>query len=231
MKTAGLIGGTSWLSTVEYYRIINQEVNRRLGGYKFAKCIIYSIDHGDIIDNNKSDNQKGNFLLILNAAESLIKAGAEFIVLCANTTHIFADDLQDRIPVPLIHIGESIANEINKMDFKKVGLLGTKTTMEKDFLKSKLKERNIDIIIPEINDRDYIHNSIINELIKNIFSDKTRKEFIRIIKGLKNMGAEGIILGCTEIPLLIKQDDVDIPLFDTTYIHSVSAVDFALKNY
>lgn len=230
MKTIGLIGGTGWISTLEYYRIINEEVNKRLGGYNFAKCIINSLNHGDIIEFNRKDDMNGNFNLFLNAAESLKAAGAEFIILCANTPHMFAGDLQNKIPVPLIHIGEAVAEKIKISKIKKVGLLGTKATMEQDFIKSKLSEKNIDVIIPGKKDRDFIHNSIINQLIKNIFTDETRTEFKKIIKELQNQGAEGIILGCTEIPLLIKQEDVEIPVFDTILIHSIAAVDFALED-
>jgi aspartate racemase len=228
MKTIGLIGGTGWLSTIEYYRIINEEINKRLGGYNFARCIIYSLNHGDIIEFNKTNDTEGVYSLLLNASNKLTGAGADFVLLCANTTHMFADRLQDDISVPLIHIGDATSKEIKKQKLSKVGLIGTKTTMEKDFFKDKLIDNNIEVLIPGDNEREYIHKVILDELIKGKFPDNTRKEFIRIISDLQSKGAEGIILGCTEIPLLIKQENVDIPVFDTTLIHSLSAVDFAL---
>ena len=229
MKTIGLIGGTGWVSTIEYYRIINKEVNKRLGGNSFARCILYSLNHGDIIEFNKKNDMNGVYLLLLNAASKLIEAGAEFILLCANTTHMFADKLVKEISVPLIHIGEATAKEIKKKKLSKVGLLGTKMTMELDFFKSKLSKENIGVITPNSEDGEFINKSILDELIKDIFTEETRNEFKKIIKRLQSRGAEGVILGCTEIPLLIKQEDVEIPVFDTTLIHSLAAVDFALE--
>lgn len=230
MKTIGLLGGTGWVSTIEYYRIINREVNKRLGGYNFPRCILYSINHGDVIEYNKKGDMEGLYAMLFNAAHKLIDAGADFILLCANTTHMFADKLSGEIPVPLIHIGEATAKEIKRQNLSKVGLLGTKATMEQDFIKSKLKDVNIEAIIPDANDREFINNSILNELIKDIFTDETRNEFKKIIQRLQLKGAEGVILGCTEIPLLIKQEDIEIPVLDTTLIHSLEAVDFALES-
>ena len=228
MKTIGLIGGTSWVSTIEYYRCINKEINNRLGGFNFARCLLYSINHGDIIDCINKNDMEGIYSLLLDASNKLIGAGADCILLCANTTHIFADKLQKEIPIPLIHIGEATAKEIKKQKLPKVGLLGTKATMEDDFYKEKIINQNIDVIIPDSETRKYIHSIILNELIKDIFLDSTREQFIKIINNLKLNGAKGIILGCTEIPSLIKQKDVDLPVFDTAFIHSLSAVDFAL---
>lgn len=228
MKTIGLIGGTGWVSTIEYYRIINKEINKRLGGNNFARCILYSLNHGDIIEFNKKNDMNGVYLLLLNAANKLIEAGAEFILLCANTTHMFADRLEKEISVPLIHIGEATAREIKRKKLSKVGLLGTKMTMKLDFFKSKLREENIGVVVPNPDDMEFINNSILDELIKDIFTEPTRDKFKLIIKELQSNGAEGVILGCTEIPLLIKQEDVEIPVFDTTLIHSLAAVDFAL---
>ena len=228
MKTIGLIGGTGWLSTIEYYRIINEEINKKLGGYNFARCILYSLNHGDIIEFNKTNDKEGVYSLLLNASNKLTGAGADCVLLCANTTHMFADRLQNDISIPLIHIGTAISKEINNRKLSKVGLIGTKTTMEKDFLRDKLMNNNIEVLIPCDDEREYIHKMILDELIKGIFLDNTKKQFIDIVQELQSKGAEGIILGCTEIPLLIKQEDVDIPVFDTTLIHSLSAVNFAL---
>ncbi len=230
MKTIGLIGGTGWVSTIEYYRIINKEVNKRLGGHNFAKCILYSLNHGDVIEFNNRNDMQGLYAMLLNASNRLIDAGADFILMCANTTHMFADKLSGEISVPLIHIGEAAAKEIKRQNLSKVGLLGTKATMEQDFLKSKILYEKIEVLIPDANGREFINNSILDELIKDIFTETTREKYKLIIKELQSRGAEGVILGCTEIPLLIKQEDVDIPVFDTTLIHSLAAVDFALGN-
>lgn len=230
MKTIGLIGGTGWVSTIEYYRIINKEFNKRSGGHNFAKCILYSLNHGDIIEFNKKNDMLGLYAMLLDAALRLIDAGADFILLCANTTHMFADKLSKEISVPLIHIGEAAAKEIKRQNLSKVGLLGTKATMEQDFFKSKILDEKIEVLIPDANDREFINNSILNELIKDIFTEETRNEYKKIIQKLQLQGAEGVILGCTEIPLLIKQEDVEIPVFDTTLIHSLEAVEFALGN-
>lgn len=229
MKTIGLIGGTGWVSTVEYYRIINEETNKRLGGLEAAKCILYSLNYGEIDSFNKKNDSEGIFLLLSNAAEKLIAAGADCILLCANTMHQYASRLELKIDVPLIHIAQATGEAIKNRGLNKVGLLGTKQTMEMDFYKSKLNEKEIEVIIPEKIDRDFIQNTISNELLKNMFLDESRTRFQKIMEKLKNNGAEGIILGCTEIPLLIKQEHSALPLFNTLEIHSIAAVDFALK--
>lgn len=229
MKTIGLVGGTGWVSSVEYYRIINETINKRLGGMNFAKCILYSFNYGEIDALNKRDDMKGVFALILDAAKKITDAGADFIVLCANTLHLFADDLAKEIPLPLVHIAEATAKEIKKKGLSTVGLLGTKPTMELDFYKTKLKEENINVIVPEKNEIDFIHSVIMNELLKEIFDNKSKVAFLEIMKKLESQGAEAIILGCTEIPLLIKQEDSHLPLFNTTVIHALAAVDFALQ--
>ena len=229
MKTIGLIGGTGWVSTVEYYRIINEETNKRLGGLEAAKCILYSLNYGEIDSFNKKNDSEGIFLLLSNAAEKLIAAGADCILLCANTMHQYASRLELKIDVPLIHIAQATGEAIKNRGLNKVGLLGTKQTMEMDFYKSKLNEKEIEVIIPEKIDRDFIQNTISNELLKNMFLDESRTRFQKIMEKLKTNGAEGIILGCTEIPLLIKQEHSALPLFNTLEIHSIAAVDFALK--
>lgn len=228
MKTIGLIGGTGWVSSVEYYRIINEEINKRLGGMEFAKCILFSLNYGEIDSLRKKNDSAGIFSLISGAAVKLIDAGADCILLCANTMHQYADKLEERIKVPLINIAKATAKEIRRQGLSKVGLLGTKQTMEMDFYKTKLREENIDVIIPEKDDRDFIQNTISNELLKNIFLEKSRSRFQKIMEQLQSNDAEGIILGCTEIPLLIKQKHSALPLFNTLEIHSIAAVDFAL---
>ncbi len=229
MKTLGLVGGTTWLSTIDYYRYINRGINERLGGVNSAECMIYSLNFADVHTNNEKRDWDGNFKLVLNACEKLISGGAEAIVLCANTMHLLADRISERINVPIIHIAEATADEIRKKDINIIALLGTKFTMEEDFFKLKLAEKGIETIIPDEADRNFIHESIFNELAKDIINPDTKKRYLSIIDKLVSKGAEGVILGCTEIPLLIKQDDVSIPAFDTTLIHSKAAVEFALS--
>jgi aspartate racemase len=228
MKTIGLVGGTGWISSAEYYRIINEETNRRLGGMEFARCILFSLNYGEIDSFNRQNNKNGIYSMVLNASLKLINAGADCIVLCANTLHQFVERLEPEINVPVIHIAKATAAEIMRKNMKKIGLLGTRQTMEMDFYKSKLKEKNIEVLIPEPDDREYIQQTINNELIRSIFNDSSRARFIEICKDLSDKGAGGIVLGCTEIPLLLKQEDINIPLFNTLLIHSVAAVDFAL---
>jgi aspartate racemase len=228
MKTLGLVGGTGWVSSVDYYRLINQGINKALGGHQFARCILYSINFGDIVVLNQRDDNEGIYALIKDAAAKTIQGGAEGIVLCANTLHKFADRLQGEIDAPIIHIADATAREINQMGFSTVGLLGTKYTMEEDFYTSRLKAANINAIVPEKPDREYINNVIFNELLKEIFTDESKSRFLEIMAKLRQQGAQGIVLGCTEIPLIIKDDDFDLPLFNTTEIHARAAVDFAI---
>jgi aspartate racemase len=228
MKKLGLIGGTSWVSTVDYYRYINEGVNQELGGMNYAECIIYSFNYADIIKNNRADDWEANFSMISKAAVGLRDGGADAIVLCANTMHLLADRVQDFIKLPLIHIATATGLEIKKMGLKKVGLLGTRFTMERDFFTNKLNEYQIESLIPGSNDRDFIHETIFEELGKGILNDSSKKRYLEIIAKLIAEGAEGIILGCTEIPLLIQPDDLTVPIFDTARIHCAAAVNYAL---
>jgi aspartate racemase len=230
MKTIGLIGGTGWISTVEYYRMINEAVNKKSGGPNYARCIIYSFNYGDIDKLNKLNDLEGVCRLVIDAAERIQKAGADCIVLCANTLHQFADEVKHNIPLPLIHIAEGTAGVIMKDNFRKVGLLGTLQTMEMDFYKATLKDKGIETIVPDKEDRNFIEYTIKNELFNSIFSPKAKERFLYITEKLKNNGAEAIILGCTEIPLLINQNDTDIKLYHTTSIHAEAAVKFALSD-
>ncbi len=228
MKLIGLIGGTGWISSVDYYRIINEEINRREGGLTFAKCILYSFNYGEIDALNKRNDLDGVFALVLDASRKLISIGADCILLCANTLHLFADKLEAQISVPLVHIATATAKAIKLKNLSKVGLLGTKYTMEQDFYKAKLADENIEAVVPEPDDRIFIHNAIMNELLKGIFKKESKDRLLQIIEKLRQQGVQGIVLGCTEIPLIIKEGDVDLPLFNTTIIHSLAAVDFAL---
>lgn len=230
MKKIGLIGGISWTSTIDYYKYINEEVNKKLGGLNFANCIIYSLNFNDFQKNNVAYDWEASFKLLLNAAQQLKNSGANLLVLCANTAHIVAEKIEKEIQLPLIHIAEATAYEINKQKMHKVGLLGTEFVMEMDFYKDKLKSKNIEPIIPSQKaDREFIQKTLKLELSKGIIKSETKQKYISIINNLINDGAEGIILGCTEIPLIIEPSDISVPVFDTTKIHSYAAVKFALK--
>jgi len=230
MRKIGLVGGISWVSTIDYYRFINEGINEKLGGLNFAECIIYSLNFNDFQKNNTENNWDATFKLILKACENLQKSGAEAIVLCANTAHAVVEKLEDCIEIPIIHIAVETAIEINKKGLKKVGLLGTKFTMEMDFFTKKLRESNIEPVVPELQKtRDYIQQTLKEELGRGIVRLETKQTYIEIINQLIANGAEGIILGCTEIPMIISQKDVSVPVFDTTKIHSQAAVEFALS--
>ncbi len=229
MKTIGLVGGTGWISSAEYYRIINEETNRRSGGSTFSRCILYSVNYGEIDTFNIQNNREGVYRLILDAAIRLAGAGAECIVLCANTLHQFFERLEQETDIPFIHIADAAAREIRSRNMSRVGLLGTKQTMEMDFYKSILKESDIEVMIPEQNDRAFIQKTISDELLRGVFSDVSRYRFVEICKELYSRGAEGIVLGCTEIPLLLKQEDINIPVINTLTLHALEAVDFALS--
>jgi aspartate racemase len=226
MKLMGLIGGTGWPSTLEYYRKINEGVNRKLGGLNFAKCILYSFNYAEIDELNKKNDLEELYNKVLYATEALEVAGAEGIILCANTLHIFADRLQAELDVPLIHIADATADAILHTGTRNVALLGTRITMEMDFYKDKLLQRGIHVIIPEAEERGFIHSTIMDELVKSVFLSSTRDRYKNIMQNLVNRGAQGIILGCTEIPLLISPEDSPVPLFNTLDIHSNAAVDF-----
>ncbi|MEK7262946.1 MAG: aspartate/glutamate racemase family protein [Bacteroidota bacterium] len=229
MKTLGLIGGTTWHSTADYYKYINKLMNEKLGGSNSARCIIYSLNFADVVKNNQANDLKANEQLIVNAAMSLKNAGVDALVLCANTMHLFAESVQEKTALPVIHIAVETGKEIRRQNLATVALLGTKYTMEMDFFKTKLSEQNIQTIIPEVDERSFIHSTIFEEFAKGIFNQETKEQYIAIIEGLATRGAEGIILGCTEIPMLLRQEDVAVPVFDTTLIHSRAAVEFVAE--
>ena len=225
-----MVGGTGWVSTVEYYKLINQLVNDKLKRLNSARCILYSLNFEDIDDVfNKKKDMEGFYKIVFNAVKKVENAGADCIVLCANTMHLLADEIEKNISIPTIHIARATSKEIKKFKLSKVGLLGTKTTMEKDFYRKNLNKENIEVIIPEPQDRDFINTIIFSELLKDIMDMSSKKRLLEIIDKLKSQGAEGIILGCTEIPLLIKQEDVDIPLIDTLACHVNAVVDFSIS--
>jgi len=228
MKTIGLIGGTGWVSTLEYYRLINEETNKVLGGHNAARCILYSFNYADINECNLREDHAGVYKLVLDAAIKLKKASADCIVLCANTLHQYVERLNEEVKLPIIHIADATAVEIRKQELSTIGLLGTKFTMEMDFYTKRLSDAGIESLVPEKPERLFIHNSIMTELLKEEFKPETKKKFLDIINDLETKGAQGIVLGCTEIPLLIKQQDTFLPVFNTLKIHAKAAVNFAL---
>ncbi len=228
MKKLGLIGGTTWVSTVDYYSYINKMAAERLGGSASAELILYSVNFAEIKAWADESNWQAIGERLSDIAARLESIGAEAIVLCANTMHIVAETVQESVGIPVLHIVDAVAKEIEKQNGKKVALLGTGFTMDNDFYQNRLLTFGIETIVPAKEDRDFIHNSIFDELGKEIYRDETKQRYLEIINRLNKEGAEGIILGCTEIPLLIKQDDCSEPVFDTTMIHAKYAVDFAL---
>lgn len=228
MKTIGLIGGMSWESTVTYYQIVNEVVKEELGGLHSAKVILNSVDFAEIEEYQAKGLWDASAEVLANAAISLEKAGADFVVICTNTMHKVAPYVQSRISIPLIHIAEATANELCDNNITKVGLIGTKYTMTQDFYKSKLIENGIDVLIPEGDDINVINDIIYNELCLGQIKEDSKREYLRVIDDLKARGAQGIILGCTEIGLLIKQADTDLKVFDTTVIHATKAAHTAL---
>ena len=229
LKTIGLIGGMSWESTVTYYKIINETVKERLGGLHSAKCILYSVDFQEIEECQANGNWEKSGEILGEAANNLEKAGADFIVICTNTMHKVVDQIKEKISIPILHIAEMTAEKILEKGLKNIALLGTKYTMEQDFYKSKLIEKGINVIIPDKNDIEIINEVIYDELCLGIINSNSKKKFLEIVDKLRNKGAEGIILGCTEIGLLIKNEDTDVPLFDTAIIHAGQAAMYSIK--
>ena len=229
LKTIGLIGGMSWESTVTYYKIINETVKERLGGLHSAKCILYSVDFQEIEECQANGNWEKSGEILGEAAYNLEKAGADFIVICTNTMHKVVNQIKEKISIPILHIAEMTAEKILEKGLKNIALLGTKYTMEQDFYKSKLIEKGINVIIPDKNDIEIINEVIYDELCLGIINSNSKKKFLEIVDKLRNKGVEGIILGCTEIGLLIKNEDTDVPLFDTAIIHAEQAAMYSIK--
>lgn len=230
MKTIGLIGGTGWVSTLQYYRLINQETNRRLGGLNSARCILYSLNYADINECNIHDDHEGVYRLVLDAALKLQNIGAGFLVLCANTLHQYVDRLTQEVKLPIVHIADAAAAEIKRKGVSTIGLLGTRFTMEMDFYTKRLEAAGIKSIVPEKPERSFIHSTIMDELLKEILKPESKRKFFNIIIALEKKGAQGIVLGCTEIPMLIQQEDTHLPVFNTLELHAKAAVDFASIN-
>lgn len=213
---------------MDYYRLINEGVNAKLGGNQFATCVIHSFNYADIQALTFREDWAGVLALVGAAADNLVRSGAQGIVLCANTMHLIADDLAQRLDVPIIHIVDATAARIKAAGLRQVALLGTKYTMEKGFFKDRLAARGVGVMIPDDADRDFIHGSIFGDLSAGIVRPEVKRRYLDIIAALAQRGAEGAILGCTEIPLVVKPEDTGTPTFDTTAIHAEAAVAFAL---
>ena len=230
MKVIGLLGGMSWESSLEYYRILNEIIKERLGGLHSAKCILYSVDFEEIENLQHQGKWDELTKIMIESAQNLEKAGADMVLICTNTMHKMANEVQKELKIPLLHIADAAAQKVKEMNLKKVGLLGTKYTMEQDFYKGRIKKKyDIDVIIPDLDEREIVHDVIFNELCLGKIKKESKEQYKKIIQNLIQKGAEGIILGCTEIPLLINQEDFDVPIFDTTMIHCQAAVDHALN--
>lgn len=230
MKTIGLIGGMSWESSAVYYDLVNKKVKKEWGGHHSCDSIMLTVDFDEIVKLQHQGDWKTLDQMMARAALQLEKAGAEIIVLCTNTMHLCAPAIIDAISIPFLHIAEATALAIEAQNLKKVALLGTKFTMEKDFYKQYIQEHfGIEVVIPELEERDEVHRIIYHELIQGEIKEESREIYKNIISKLASQGAEGVILGCTEIPLLIHSSDVNIPVFDTTAIHAEKAVEWALK--
>ncbi len=229
MKTIGLIGGMSWESTIPYYEIINEKIKEQLGGLHSAKIVLYSVEFDEIEKCQSSGQWDKSAEILGDAARKLEAAGADFILICTNTMHKVAPQIQSRITIPIVHIADATADELEKGGIKNVALLGTKYTMTQDFYKSKLIDRGFNVIIPNDEDIELVNDVIFNELCLGNIRAESKNAFGQIIEKLKAMGAEAVILGCTEIGGLVKQKDSVLPIYDTTMIHALKATELALK--
>lgn len=230
MQTIGLLGGMSWESTETYYREINEGIRARLGGLHSAKICLYSVDFDEIEKLQLAGNWEETAVILSQAAKRVEAGGADFLVICTNTMHKVVPEIEANIKIPVLHIADATAEQIIAKGISKVGLLGTKFTMEQDFYKGRLSEKHgVDVIIPETADRELVHKVIYSELCLGTISEQSREEYVRIIESLAEQGAEAVILGCTEIALLVQQQHTHVPLFDTTSIHANKAVERALS--
>ena len=229
MKTIGLLGGMSWESSAEYYRILNQTVKARLGGLHSASCLLYSVDFAEIEALQRSGDWENLTHTMIEAAQRLENAGADCLLVCTNTMHRMAPEIEDVLQIPLLHIADAAGDAIAARGIKTVGLLGTRFTMEGDFYRKRLEEKfDLEVLIPNDAERDIVHRVIYNELVKGEIREASRQAYLVVVDGLQSRGAEGVILGCTEIPPLVRQADTQLPLFDTTRLHAEAAVDWAL---
>ena len=229
MKTIGMIGGMSWESSIEYYRITNQRVREKLGGLHSAKSVMVSVDFAEIETLQSSGRWDEATQVMIDTALQVQRGGANFLMICTNTMHRMAEEVRAALQIPLLHIADATAARIQQAGMHKIGLLGTRFTMEEDFYRGRLESlHGLQVLIPAAPDRELVHRVIYDELVLGQTNAQSRAEYVRIIKQMQAEGAQGVILGCTEIGLLVKQSDVELPLFDTTRIHAEAAVDAAL---
>ncbi len=229
MKTIGLIGGMSWRSSLEYYKIINETIQKKLGGWHSAKILMYSVDFDEIDLEHQTDDWEKSDQILIDSAKRLERGGAEFIILCANTAHVLFDKIQENIQIPVLHIADTVAENIKQAKIHTVGLLGTKHTMQADFYKRRLETKHgLTVLIPETKQQEIIHQEI-NNVCLDKTSPQTKEHFISAINELANKGAEAVILGCTELSLVVQPEYVSVVLFDTTRIHAESAAEYSLK--
>jgi aspartate racemase len=230
MKVIGLIGGMSWESTVEYYRMINESIRETLGGLHSAKCVLYSVDFAEVAELQRQGKWAEAAQLLTSAAQSVEKAGANFVIICTNTMHKLADTIQSRIGIPLLHIADATAAKVKLAGVERVGLLGTRFTMEEDFYPGRLANQfGLEVMIPDENDRATVHRIIYEELCIGNIRPESKAQMAGIMNRLVETGAQGIILGCTELGLLLDAGDTRVPLFDTTRLHALAAVEYALE--
>lgn len=230
MKTIGLIGGMSWESTITYYQLLNEAAKERLGGLHSAKILLCSVDFFEVEALMSRGDWDQAADLLGGVAERLERAGADFVLICTNTLHKVAPQVQARISVPLVHIAEAAADELLAQGISRVALLGTKYTMTQDFYRDKLTRRGIDVLIPEGDDIDLVNRVIFDELCLGVVRESSRAEYIRVIEALQHRGAQGVLLGCTELGLIVSQSDMSLPLFDTTVIHAKKAAEMAFES-
>jgi aspartate racemase len=229
LKTIGMIGGLSWESSAEYYRIINQTMQKKLGGLHSAKSLLYTFDFAQIEELQHTGDWDTATKMMQETAQNLQKGGADFLIICSNTMHRMADEVQAAVNIPLVHIADATAEKIKQAGFNKIGLLATIYTMEQDFYKGRLTEKyGLEVIVPSAPDRQIVNQIIYAELCQGIINPASHKEYRRVIAGLIKQGVEAIIYGCTEIMLLVSQEDSSVPVFDTTTIHAETAVEYAL---
>lgn len=230
MKTIGLIGGMSWESSIEYYRLINETARAKLGGLHSAKSMMYSVDFAEVEILQHQARWAEAAQMLIGAAKNLENGGADFIVLCTNTMHKVADDIQANVKIPFLHIADATAQRVKEAGIHKIGLLGTRFTMEEQFYRGRLSQRyDLNVSVPDAPEREIVHRIIYDELVVGRIEQRSKAQYMEIMEQMVNQGAEGIILGCTEIGLLVHQEDSQVPLFDTTRIHAEAAVEYALK--
>jgi aspartate racemase len=231
MRTIGLLGGMSWESSIEYYRIINEEVRARLGGTHSARSVMYSVDFHQIQQMQAAGDWATATKAMVEAGRLVQSGGAGCLLICANTMHLMAEEVQAAIDIPLLHIADATADAVRASSIRSVALLGTRYTMEQDFYRGRLEDRHeLEVLTPDAADRQIIHDVIYDELVQGTVKDRSRREFLRIIESLVNSGAQGVIAGCTEIELLVGPEHVSVPYFPTTRLHALAAVEWSLAD-